>query len=63
MKKSSWQIEKIIEPLKRAEAGWAVQKLCRELGTSAATFYKWRATFGGMDASVMDQKRSNLPQF
>jgi len=31
----------------------AVPELCRELGISAATFYKWRAKFGGMDASLM----------
>lgn len=28
-------------------------QLCREHGMSAATFYKWRAKFGGMDASMM----------
>lgn len=28
-------------------------ELCRELGISAATFYKWRSKFGGMDASLM----------
>ena len=27
--------------------------LCRELGISSATFYKWRAKYGGMDASLM----------
>ncbi len=27
--------------------------LCRELGISTATFYKWRSKFGGMDASLM----------
>ena len=31
----------------------AVPELCRELGVSSATFYKWRAKFGGMDASLM----------
>ncbi len=31
----------------------AVPELCRELGISSATFYKWRAKFGGMDASLM----------
>ena len=31
----------------------AVPELCRELGISNATFYKWRAKFGGMDASLM----------
>lgn len=28
-------------------------QLCREHGMSSATFYKWRAKFGGMDASMM----------
>lgn len=30
-----------------------VPELCRELGISSATFYQWRAKFGGMDASLM----------
>ena len=38
---------------KQAEAGVAVPDLCREHGISSATFYKWRARFGGMDASLM----------
>jgi putative transposase len=39
--------------LKRAEGGEVVPALCRETGVSTATFYKWRAKFGGMDASLM----------
>ena len=39
--------------VKQAEAGTPVPELCREHGMSAATFYKWRAKFGGMDASLM----------
>ena len=39
--------------LKRAELGESVPELCRELGTSSATFYKWRAKYGGMDTSLM----------
>ena len=31
----------------------AYEALCREHGMSSATFYKWRAKFGGMDASLM----------
>lgn len=53
MKKSRFTDSQIIEALKRAEAGLAVPELCRELGISNATFYKWRAKFGGMDASLM----------
>jgi putative transposase len=39
--------------LKEAEAGSPVPELCREHGLSNATFDKWRAKFGGMDASLM----------
>ena len=34
-------------------AGTPVPDLCREHGVSTATFYKWRAKFGGMDVSLM----------
>jgi len=39
--------------LKQAEAGTPVPELCREHGMSNATFYKWRAKYSGMDASMM----------
>ncbi|KPK56627.1 MAG: transposase [Thiotrichales bacterium SG8_50] len=39
--------------LKQAEGGTPVPELCREHGISSATFYKWRAKYGGMDASLM----------
>jgi putative transposase len=42
-----------MDALKRVEAGLSVPEVCRELGISVATFYKWRAKFGGMDASLM----------
>jgi len=53
MKKSKFTDSQIIEALKRAEAGLAVPSLCREMGISSATFYKWRAKYGGMDVSLM----------
>ena len=43
----------VVEALKRVEAGVTVPELCRELGVSSATFYKWRAKFGGMDTSMV----------
>lgn len=46
----------ITEALKRVEAGLAVPELCREMGVSTATFYKWRSKFGGMDASMARMK-------
>ena len=39
--------------LKQAESGTPVAALCREHGMSNATFYKWRAKYGGMDTSLM----------
>ena len=42
-----------IEALQRVDAGLAVPEICRELGISIATFYKWRAKYGGMDTSMI----------
>ena len=53
MKKSKYTDSQIMAILKQAEAGAPVPKLCREHGMSSATFYKWRAKYGGMDASMM----------
>lgn len=53
MKKSRFTDSQILDAIKRAEAGLAVPDLCRELGISTATFYKWRAKHGGMDVSMM----------
>ena len=53
MKKSRFTDSQILDAIKRAEAGLAVPDLCRELGISTATFYKWRARYGGMDVSMM----------
>ena len=43
----------IMAVLKQAEIGIPVIELCREHGISNATFYKWRAKFGGMDVSLL----------
>ena len=36
----------------------SVSELCREHGMSSASFYKWRAKFGGMDASMVSQMKA-----
>ena len=53
MEKSKFSDSQIIEALKRVEGGLSVPELCRELGISSATFYKWRAKYGGLDVSMM----------
>ena len=53
MKRSRYSDSQIISILKQAEAGTPATELCREHGMSDATFYKWRAKFGGMDVSMM----------
>ena len=53
MKKSKFSDSQIVDALKRVENGLSVPEICRELGISAATFYKWRAKYGGMDTSLM----------
>ena len=53
MKKSKFTDSQIIAILKQAEVGTPTPDLCREHGISSATFYKWRAKYGGMDAALM----------
>ena len=53
MKKSKVSGSQIMAALKRVEAGVPVPDLCREIGVSSATFYKWRSRYGGMDTSMM----------
>lgn len=53
MRQSRFTDSQILAILKQAEAGAPVTDLCREYGMSSATFYKWRAKYGGMDASMM----------
>ncbi|KAA0892531.1 transposase [Pusillimonas sp. ANT_WB101] len=43
--------EKIIGFIKEAEAGLAVDALCRKHGIGSSTFYKWKPEFDGMDVS------------
>jgi putative transposase len=57
MKKSRYSDSQILAILKQAEAGTPVPALCREHGMSSASFYKWRAKFGGMDASMMKRMK------
>jgi len=55
MKKSKFTDSQVMEALKRVESGLSVPEICRELGISSATFYKWRAKYGGMDTSMISR--------
>ena len=57
MKKSRYSDSQIMDALKRVDAGLGVPDVCRELGISTATFYKWRAKYGGMDVSMMSRMK------
>jgi len=53
VKRSRFTDSQIMAVQKQAETGTPVPDLCREHGVSTATFYKWRAKFGGMDVPLM----------
>lgn len=51
MKKQRFTEEQVIAVLKEQEAGAKVTDLCRKHGISEATFYNWKAKYGGMEVS------------
>lgn len=51
MKRSRFSEEQIIGILKEQEVGMATADVCRKHGVSSATFYKWKARYGGLEVS------------
>ena len=51
MRSSRFKEEQIIAILREQEAGAATADVCRRHGISSATFYKWKAKYGGLDVS------------
>jgi putative transposase len=58
MKRQRHTEERIIQVLNEAQAGAAIDELCRRHGISQATYYKWKQKFGGLEVS--DAKRLRL---
>ena len=60
MKRSRFSEERIIAILREQEAGAKTAEVCRKHGVSEATFYKWKAKYGGMEVS--DARRLRAPE-
>ena len=57
MKKSKFSESQIVKIINEADAGVPVPDVCRQHGISTSTFYKWRAKYGGLDASKLKRMR------
>ena len=66
MKKGRFTETNIVSALKKQEAGIAVKEISREMGISEATFYNWKAKYGGMevnDVAKMKQMEAELSEY
>ncbi len=57
MKRTRFSEEQIVGVLKLAEAGQTVAEICRSQGISEATFYRWKAQYGGLEVSELRRLR------
>ena len=57
MKKSQFSEEQIAFALRQSECGTPVEEICRKLGVTQATFYRWKKKFAGMGVSEVRRLR------
>lgn len=57
MKKSKFTETQIVAVLKQVESGLKVDDVCRQCGISPATYYNWKAKYGGMEASELKKMK------
>ena len=57
MKKTRFTETQIVAAIKKQESGTSVKDLSRELGISEATFYNWKAKYGGMEVSEVKKAK------
>lgn len=58
MKKSRFTEAQIVSALKKQEAGIPTREICRELSVTEATFYNWKAKYGGLEISDVKKMKS-----
>ena len=58
MKKSRFTDEQIAYALRQAESGVSVEEVCRKIGVSQQTFYRWKKTFAGMGVAELRRLKS-----
>jgi putative transposase len=66
MKKGRFTESQIVAAIKKQESGIATREICREMGISEATFYNWKAKYGGMevnDVKRMKEMEAELSQY
>ena len=57
MRKSRFTPEQIVQALRQAESGTPVADICRKMGVTEATYYRWKKQFNGLDVSELRELR------